>query len=333
MTPTVEFLKIVLSVLCLLPTFVCSQTKETLAIPRDTSFTVYGSFKKERGKYPFISIVRPQLPDGVATDENVVYVEHGNRQLHLDIFYPANKVAGPYPGVILIHGGGWRSGDRSHQVPMAQQLAARGYVAAAVEYRLSPEAGYPAAIHDIKAAIRWLRENADKYHIDSGKIAVSGCSAGGQIASLIGVTNGLVKFEGLEAPDFSSDVQAIVNIDGLLDFTSVEARSFEDVPDKPSSAGNWFGGRYREKPDLWKEASPIYYASEKTPPIIFINSSIPRFHVGRDEMIEKLEKIGVYYEVHTLPDTPHPFWLFHPWFETTVELVDNFLKQVFKKQN
>jgi len=65
---------------------------------------------------------------------------------------------------------------------------------------------------------------------------------------------------------------------------------------------------------LWKEASAINYVSDKTVPIIFINSSLPRFHAGHDEAIKKLTKLNIYTEVHTIPNTPHPFWLFHPWF-------------------
>jgi pectinesterase len=308
------------------------QKDEYATIPGDTSFTVNSTFKKERVKYPFIKIVTPSLPEGVIAEKNLVYISYDNRKLHLDLFYPKNLTDAPYPVVILVHGGGWRSGDKSHQIPMAQQVAARGYVTAAVEYRLSPEAKYPAAVHDLKAAVRWMRVNALNYPIDPYKIAILGCSSGGQLAALVGTTNGVKKFVGDWTDANTSDtVQAIVNIDGILDFTSEEARRYEDDPAKnPSSAGAWFGGRYHEKPDVWKEASPLYYVNEKTSPILFINSSIPRFHVGQDKMIEKLQRHNIYYEVHTIPDTPHPFWLFHPWFEEVVERVASFLDKVFK---
>jgi len=96
----------------------------------------------------------------------------------------------------MIHGGGWKSGSKEMQIPLAQQISARGYVTVCVEYRLSPEALYPAAVHDIKAAIRFLRAHAEEYGIDPGKIAVSGCSAGGHLAALAGMTEHIRKFDG-----------------------------------------------------------------------------------------------------------------------------------------
>lgn len=302
-------------------------------IPRDTYYTIKNVFEKERVKYPFIEIVSHTLPQGVNVKKNLIYISYGKRNLHLDLFYPENPDHVKLPGVILVHGGGWRSGEKSLQIPMAQQLAARGYVTAAVEYRLSPEAKYPAAVLDLKAAIRWVRANASYYHIDPNKIAILGCSSGGQLASLVGTTNGIEKFsKASQQQPGNSEVQAIINIDGILDFTSEEARKFEDDPMKnPSSAGAWFGGRYDEKPDIWKEASPLYYVNEKTPPILFINSDIPRFHVGRDEMIIKLKEFNIYYEVHTIPNSPHSFWLFHPWFEQTLLYTIDFLDECFIK--
>jgi hypothetical protein len=91
----------------------------------------------------------------------------------------------------------------------------------------------------------------------------------------------------------SSAAQAIVNIDGLSDFTSEAARKYEDDPAKqPSSAGAWFGGRYAEKEALWREASPTFYVNAKTPPILFIGSGQARFSVGREEMIAKMDAAG-----------------------------------------
>jgi pectinesterase len=313
-----------------------AQTQEndsTIVAPKDTSFTVSSAYLKAREQYPFISIVKPKLPDGVTAEENIVYCTIGRRKLHLDLFVPTRQQGTTCAAVIFVHGGGWRSGDKSQSVPMAQWLAARGYVTAAVEYRLSTEALYPAAVHDLKAAIRWLRANAAMYNIDPQKIAALGCSAGGQLVALLGTTNGVEKFEGAGGfAEFSSEVQAVVDIDGILDFTKPESRLYDDDPKKPSAAAYWFGGSYRQRPDLWKDASSLFYVDEKTAPIVFINSSLPRFHAGRDEMIDKLKALGIYYEVHTIPDTPHPFWLFHPWFERTCELAGGFLNKVFKKE-
>ena len=224
----------------------------------------------------------------------------------------------------MIFGGGWKSGDKSQNISIGQQLAAKGYVAITIEYRLSLEAQYPAAVHDVKAAIRWLRANAKKYSVDKSKIATLGMSAGGQLAALAGTTNGIAKFEGNGGnAKQSSDVQAIVNIDGTLAFHHPEF-----VEGKV--AGEWLGGMYEQKPDIWEEAAPLNHTNKNTPPIVFINSSIPRFHAGRDDMIKKLNQLGIYSEFHTLPDTPHPFWFFHPWFDSVINYTVGFLDKVFK---
>jgi len=312
------------------------ELSEYASVPIDTYYTVNSVYKKLRVDYPFIEIVSPTLPKGVSVEKDLVYVSYGKRELHLDLFHPRNPTQTPRPAVILVHGGGWRSGTKSLLIPLTQQIAARGYIAATVEYRLSPEAKYPAAVYDLKAAVRWMRENAATYQADPARIAILGCSSSGQLASLIGVTNGIIKFSGdslqrsVNGTGVADRVQAIVNIDGILDFTSEQARKFEDDPSKnPSSAGAWFGGRYDEKPHLWKEASPLNYVNHKTPPILFINSDVPRFHVGREEMIERLNQFNIYSEVHTIPSTPHSFWLFHPWFAQTLQYTLEFLDKCF----
>jgi pectinesterase len=205
-------------------------------------------------------------------------------------------------------------------------------VTATISYRLAGEAKYPAAIHDVKAAIRWLRSNAKKYGVNPQQIAVAGGSAGGQIASLTGVTNGLEKFDPqLHRSRISSDVQAIINIDGLSDFTSEAARLHEDDPRKnPSAAGFWFGGRYAEKTGLWHEASPTFYVNNNTPPILFLISAQPRFSVGHEEMIEKMKPFGIAYQVSKIPDSPHSFWLFDPWLQPSINIAEQFLNQQFK---
>ena len=217
---------------------------------------------------------------------------------------------------------------------MAQRLAQHGYVAVTIEYRLSPEAHYPAAVHDTKAAIRWVRTHAAEYEVEPDKIALYGASSGGQIAALVGMTAGLSRFDGAECDStISTAVQAVIDIDGVLDMTH-PAESGKDTGSGPPSVGlRWFGASYKDRPDLWKEASPVNHVSKFSPPILFINSSQDRFHAGRDEMIARLNVFNIYTEVHTISDSPHQFWLFHPWSDQVFEWMTAFLDRTLKQDH
>ncbi|MBX2990842.1 MAG: alpha/beta hydrolase [Bacteroidetes bacterium] len=298
--------------------------------PRDTSYTIYSTWMKLREEYPHITPVEFRGQDGVRVDENIIYASYGNRRLHLDIFRPDDDVV--HPVVLMIHGGGWRSGNKEMEHAMAGYFAMRGFAAVPVEYRLSTEAQYPAAVHDLKAAIRWLRVNASAQNIDPAKIFLYGNSAGGTLAALLGTTGDVLEFDGEGSnPGVPTSVQAIVDVDGILDFTHPAESGKDTGSAQPSAGALFFGATYREKPELWREASPLNHVSHNTPPVLFLNSSVARFHAGRDEMIERLNGFGIYSEVHTIPGTPHSFWMFHPWFEETAERAVSFLNAILKK--
>jgi acetyl esterase/lipase len=316
---------------------------KTKAVPVETAYTAESTYQKLRGNYPFIQIASQTLPASVRLLPDLPYIRHEDRDLQLDLYLPVQgkwaglKVIPVRPAIVLVHGGGWRSGSRDNLGAMAIRLAERGYVCAAISYRLSTEARYPAAIHDVKAAVRWMRSHASLYHINPHQIAVAGGSAGGQIAALIGVTNGMGRFD-MDAggSTVSSAVQAVINIDGLSDFTSEEVRRYEDDPSKKTTAaGAWLGGSYAEKMAVWKEASPLTHVSKDTPPFLFISSAQKRFSLGREEMMAKMKALGIATKHVQLPDTPHSFWLFDPWLEPTVDAVSEFLERVFlsKQEN
>ncbi|UII27143.1 alpha/beta hydrolase [Fulvivirga maritima] len=290
--------------------------------PRDTSYSIHSAYLKLKKYYSDITPIAPQKLKTIKEKRDVTYAQVG-RDLTLDVFYPKKKKKGGYPGVILIFGGGWSSGSKANQVPMAQKLADAGYVAIVPEYRLSPEISYPAAVHDLKAAIRYMRAHADKYNLDTTQIASLGCSAGAQLATLLGVTGDLPKLEGDEGNnDHYSDIQAIVNIDGIVSFIHPEA-------EEGKYAAKFLGGYKAEVPEIWKEASPLEYVGPSTPPTLFINSSQPRFHAGRDDMIKILNDNNIFNQTYTLDDSPHSFWLVHPWFEPTFKYTVEFLNNVF----
>lgn len=286
-------------------------------------YTIATTVKKYKKEYPFIKPIKPLTYENIIAEEDIPYKKTETSVLKLDVYYPKNSSEEKCPAVLLIHGGGWISGSRENQRIMAQHLADNGFVAVTASYRLSPEAQYPAAIIDLKDALRWMKKNAEKYKLNDNQIAVLGTSAGAQLATLVGVTPNSELYEE-ENELISSEVQAIVNIDGIVSFIHPEADAEGKV------AGLWLGGLRDENFKNWKEASPLEYVGENTPPTLFINSSRPRFHAGRDDMIKILNENGIYSEVHTLEDSPHSFWLLKPWFQPTLDYTVSFLNKVFK---
>lgn len=294
-------------------------------IPLDSSFTLARAAAKIRTVYPSAIPVLPQRPPGILHVSEVVYATRDGRALHLDVFRPEDTRAQRVPVVLVFHGGGWRSGERSMEVPMAERLALAGYVAATIEYRLSPEARYPAALSDGLEAIRWMRANAERFGADPNAIALCGCSSGGHLVSLLGVTAS-------GPPGKDQRVQAIINIDGPVDLTD-SSESGKDVdPAKPSSAALWLGATYAERPDLWREASPAFHVDPRTPPMIFINSGELRYRAGRDRMVAAMESVGIPCSVRVVADAPHTFWLFHPWHDQVAAYAVEFLERVLRNR-
>jgi len=290
-------------------------------IPRDEYFTTEKVYQKLIKTFPFIQKPNTTLPDNVKLVGNVVYKKIGTRELRLDIFSPINKSSNELPCILIFHGGGWRSGSKEMEHPLAAKIASFGVVAICVEYRLTPEAKYPAAVLDAKTSVRWIRKFSEKYHVDKSRVYILGASAGALLATLVGVTDETSVFPKDDTLNTADRVDAIVNIDGEVDFTHPDACDEGQNSGKPSSASKWFGSNFIEAPNLWKEASPINYVSINTPSIFFINSSIKENHAGQEEMIQKLKKHKVIFDVKTFENTPHPFWLFDPWFsEYTIYL-------------
>lgn len=292
-------------------------------------YTVFSVETAERGllaRYPFVTRLSNELPPGVKAQPGITYARYGTREMRLDLFSPAEG-KGRRPAVIVVHGGAWITGHHRMENPFAAELARRGYVAATVEYRLSNEAKYPAQIHDLKAAVRYLRANAARYGIDPERIAAVGASSGGHLVALLGATNGMQGFEGDGGnPRESSAVQAVVDIDGTATF--VDPGNIEKEKKGPLDTNTrLIGATYDERPEVWREASPITHVHKGSAPTLFINSSAYRPFQQREEMQAKLIALGINSEMVVIPDTPHPFWLFRPWFDQTIQHVEEFLKQ------
>jgi acetyl esterase/lipase len=172
--------------------------------------------------------------------------------------------------VVCIHGGGFRAGNRDRWNALCQQLGERGYVAATVSYRLAPKYPFPAAVHDVKAAVRWLRGNAAKYGVDPARIGAVGDSAGGHLAQFLGVTAGVAQFEGDGGnPDQSSAVACVVNYYGPSDFTKSYGKSVDAAEVLPL----FLGGDVEHARKRHILASPLYWVTPQAAPTLLLHGT------------------------------------------------------------
>jgi acetyl esterase/lipase len=175
-----------------------------------------------------------------------------------------------------VHGGGWEGGSKDHAP--AEELVRRGYAVASVGYRLSQHARYPAQIEDCKAAVRWLRANAEKYRLDPERVGVWGASAGGHLAALLGTTGDLRDFDKGENLDQSSKVQCVIDWFGPTDFLNYGVPPQLQLDQPGGLVARLLGGTVRSKPDAAKRASSIFFVQQSAAPFLIM-------HGDRDELV------------------------------------------------
>ncbi len=217
------------------------------------------------------ALAAQSIPAGLVHDKDLVFAPPRAQApaLAMDVVRPSS--GGPHPGVLLIHGGGFSGGKRDGMIPMAIALAKRGYVAASTSYRLTPKFQFPAQVHDVKAAVRFLRANAAKLSLDPDRIGAIGVSAGGTLSLFLGVTNGVARFEGPPMhAGFSSDVQCVVNLYGRSDMTTAYGGSRNAGDALPPLIGGDLP--YLRKQHL--EASPLWWVSPAAAPTISIHGTL-----------------------------------------------------------
>ncbi len=281
-----------------------------------------------QGKNAQSSAPSTELPDNLTEQLDIVYAAYGGREMHLDLFSPKEKVSSEKrPAIVVVHGGGWLKGDKSKFRALAIALASRGYVTAAIEYRLGGEALFPAGIHDCNAAVRFLRANADKYGIDPERIGAVGGSAGGHLVGLMAVSDKMDALQGEGGnPGVSSRVKSTVVMAGPLDLTSGSVLEKSRNDPENSNANHWFGKTYDEAPDLYKLASPFHQVSAETGPMLFICGDMDS--PERNEATrEKLRTLGVKTDLIVVKNAKHGCWNRLPWFTGIVADIDTWFQE------
>lgn len=233
----------------------------------------------------------PELPAGVEARLDLSYSEQSASQ-KLDLYLPAGESSGLRPGIVFVHGGGWRGGDkrRGQWAVMPARYASDGYVAISVNYRLTGEAPWPAQIEDVKGAVRWLRAHSAEYRVDARRIGAYGNSAGAHLVSLLGLVS---RSDGLEGSgpyqDRSSLVQAVCASATPTDFLNWGSPG--NLPQRLSAtflAGP--GGTLRDRA---RQASPISYARSDAPPFLLIHGTADRtVPIGQSDRFAKALREG-----------------------------------------
>jgi len=230
-----------------------------------------------------------------------IYVQRDSGPLKADIYIPTGD--GPFPSVLVVHGGGWMMGTRAQLSGIAQRLAGHGMTAVAISYRLAPKHKFPAQIEDCKAAVRWMREQASELKIDPQRLGAFGYSAGAQLVTLLGTTDADDGLEGVDDPQTvpNTRLQAVVAGGVPCDFRVID-------PDSRRLAF-WLGGSRREAGELYRLASPRAFVTNDDPPMFF-------FHGENDDLVpivspkamcQSLQAAGVPAELYVVPKIGHSF--------------------------
>ena len=235
-------------------------------------------------------------------ERDLVYATVDGHDLTLDLYRPGTS--GLHPAIVFVHGGGWSSGDKATFADYALFFAERGYVGISVNYRLAPEHPFPAAVEDTKAAVRWLREDAEKYGVDPDRIGAMGSSAGGHLVAMLGVTD---PSDGLEGSSgdlaLSSRVQAVVDYFGPSDLSLVG-----NLPDPAILA--FIGGMCGEQQARCQAASPVTYVSPDDPPFLIVHGTADlRVPFSQSVVLrDALARAGVEATLLALEGAGHGLW-------------------------
>jgi acetyl esterase/lipase len=290
--------------------------------------TLYAAFALQEMGWYHLDTLDPDapvaVPPGIKEETNIVYGTGGGQDLALDLYTP-DYLNEPVPGIIFIHGGGWRTGKRQDYKFYTTRFAQHGYVVATVSYRLK-EAGYfPNCVEDVKCAVRWMRANAEKLHVDPNRIAVIGGSAGGHLSMMVGYSADVAEFEGRGGNEgVSSAVQAVIDIYGPVDFTMPANRDHGLLT-------GFMQGTYEQVPEKFVKASPITYLDPQDPPTLIIHGTVDSLvPVEQSDLLaEKFQEMGKMYWYDRIDGWPHAMDIANPVNQRVEQVSIAFLKEVF----
>ena len=272
-----------------------------------------------------VSYAAPEQPatiknmsDLLEEHTDLVYSTNDDLSLKLDLYRPKYSQE-RLPAVVCIHGGGWSKGTRQSMGKVAKTLAYNGYVSVTIDYRLSGVAAFPAQIQDCKAAVRWLRQNADKYGIDPSRIGATGHSAGGHLTALLATSADCEKIEeGIEYSDIPCGIGAAVAMGAQSDFLSERNKQVSSDPERGKIWRQFLGGSQLEKPEVYRLASPLYHLDEKDPPIAFITGESDDQSTRAEKFREEAERMGVTTQYMIIKDAPHNFFPNDEWLDMAI---------------
>jgi acetyl esterase/lipase len=264
------------------------------------------------------------------TTKNIVYAEVGNRKLLLDLYMPSGN-SNPYL-IIWVHGGAWHSGSKADP-PIA--LVSSGYALASIDFRLSTEAPFPAQIHDIKAAVRFLRGNAKKYRYRADKIVIWGSSSGGHLVSLAGTTNNDPYYEGTEGNYLkeSSAVQGIIDFYGPTNFLTILSQSTpHGINVRAPALAILLGKPVEQAEDLAKKASPVFQVDRTDPPILIVHGDQDiQVPVNQSlELMAAYKKLGLSYELEIVSGGQHGGDVYYKPTGEGIRSIKKFLSEALK---
>lgn len=258
---------------------------------------------------------------------DIEYARVGDQALTLDLHSPRSKPRSPV--IVWVHGGAWRSGSKA-DMPLTK-LVARGYAVASVDYRLSTQARFPAQIHDIKAAIRFLRARGGQLGVPSEKVVVAGNSAGGHLAALVGASNGNAELEGTVGgyPDQSSSVHGAISFYGASNLTTILSQSTpHGLSVRVPALDLLLGGQPDKVSVLARLASPVFHVDSNDPPILLLHGDKdPQMPIAQSkELREACERANVPVQLVVIPDAVHGGAAFYD--KERLAIVEQFLDKL-----